>query len=75
MNTSMSKIPEIAMNRDSSVGIATGYQLDDRGVEVRVLLGQEFSLLHVFQTGYGTYSVSYKMNTGGSFPGSKAAGA
>jgi hypothetical protein len=29
-------------SRDSAVGIATGYGLDDRGVGVRVLLGQDF---------------------------------
>jgi hypothetical protein len=39
--------------RDSVVGIATGYGLHDRGVGVRVLVGQEFSLLEVFQTGCG----------------------
>jgi hypothetical protein len=27
------------MSRDSVVGIATGYRLDDRGVEVRVSVG------------------------------------
>jgi hypothetical protein len=27
------------VSRDSSVGIATGYWLDDRGVGVRVLVG------------------------------------
>jgi hypothetical protein len=61
--------------RDSSVGIATGYGLDDRGVGVRVLVGQEFSLLHVVQTGSGARPVSYQMGTGGSFPEGKAAGA
>jgi hypothetical protein len=30
-------------SRDSSVGIATGYVLDDRGVAVRVPVGQESS--------------------------------
>jgi hypothetical protein len=29
----------LAWNRDSSVGIATGYGLDDRGVGVRVPVG------------------------------------
>jgi hypothetical protein len=29
----------VVRSRDSSVGIATGYWLDDRGVGVRVLLG------------------------------------
>jgi hypothetical protein len=45
---------------DSSVGIATGY-------------GQEFSLLHVFQTGSGAHPASYSVSTGGAFPGGKAA--
>jgi hypothetical protein len=52
---------------DSVVGIATGYELDDQGVDVRVPVKQEFSLLH------GVHSTSYPMDTGGSFPGGKAA--
>jgi hypothetical protein len=38
-------------SRDSSVGIAASYGLDDRGVGIRVLVGQEFSLLQIVQTG------------------------
>jgi hypothetical protein len=38
---------------DSVLGIATGYGLDDQGFGVRVPVGQEFSLLHVVQTGSG----------------------
>jgi hypothetical protein len=30
------------MSRDSVVGIATGYWVDDRGVGVRVTVGQDF---------------------------------
>jgi hypothetical protein len=57
-------------------GIATGYGLDDRGVVVRIAVGQEFSLLHVVQTGSGVHPTSnYPMCTRGSFPGGKAAGA
>jgi hypothetical protein len=52
--------------RDSVVGIATGYGLDGRGVGVRV---------HVVQTGSGVHPTSYPMDTGGSFPAGKAAGA
>jgi hypothetical protein len=37
--------------------------------------GQEFSLLHVIQTGSGVYPTTYPMGTGGSFPGGKAASA
>jgi hypothetical protein len=34
----------------------------------------EFSLLHNFQTGPGAHPASCAMDTGGYFPGSKAAG-
>jgi hypothetical protein len=37
--------------------------------------GQEFSLLHVVQTGSGVHPTSYPMGTGGSIPEGKAAGA
>jgi hypothetical protein len=61
--------------RDSAVGIATGYRLDDRGVGVRVLAGWRFSLLHVVQTGSGVHPTSYPMGIGGgSFPGVKQQG-
>jgi hypothetical protein len=61
-------------SRDSSVGIATGYGLQD-GVGVRVPVGQEFLLLHVVQTGSGVHPTSYTKGTGCSFLGGKAAGA
>jgi hypothetical protein len=51
---------------DSSVGTATGYGMDDRGVGVRV---PEGSLLHVVQTGSGVHPTSYSMGIGSSFPG------
>jgi hypothetical protein len=35
--------------------------------------GQEFSLLHVVQTGSGVHPTSYPIGTGGFFPGGKAA--
>jgi hypothetical protein len=60
---------------NSIVGIATGYGLEDWGVGVWVPVGQEFSLLHVLQTGYGAHPASYPMGTGGSFPRGKAVGA
>jgi hypothetical protein len=60
-------------SRDSSVGIATGYGLEDRGVRVQVPVGQEFSLLHVVQTGSGVHPTSYAMGTRGSFLRGKAA--
>jgi hypothetical protein len=34
----------------------------------------KFSLLHIVQTGSGVYTTSYKMGTGGSFPGVKRQG-
>jgi hypothetical protein len=59
---------------DSTVGIATGYGLDDQGVGVRVPVGQKSSFLHVVQTGSEVHQTSYPMGTGSSFPGGKAAG-
>jgi hypothetical protein len=41
------------VRRDSAFGVTTSYWLDDRGVGVRVPVGQEFSLLRVVQTGSG----------------------
>jgi hypothetical protein len=63
------------INLDSSVGIETSFGLDDWGVGVRVWYGQKVSLLHVVQTGSGAHPASYRMGTGDSFPGGKAAGA
>jgi hypothetical protein len=57
----------------SSVGISTGYALDDRGVGVKSPGCQEFSLPHVVQTGTRAHTTSYPMGTGGSFPGGTAA--
>jgi hypothetical protein len=63
-------------SRDSSVGIGLGDGLDDRGSRVRSPAGAgNFSLHHRVQNGSGTYPASYQMNTRGSFPGGKAAGA
>jgi hypothetical protein len=53
----------LLQSRDSSVGIATGYGLDDQVV----------GFLHVVQTGSGVHPGSYPMGTGSSFPGAKAA--
>jgi hypothetical protein len=61
-------------SRDSVVGIATGYGLDDRGVGVRVPVGSRIFFLYVVQTGSGVHPTSYPMGTGGSFPWDKAAG-
>jgi hypothetical protein len=51
------------------VGIATGYELDDRGVGVRVPVGSTIFTSHVVQTGSGVHPTSYPIDTGG-----KAAG-
>jgi hypothetical protein len=56
-------------SRDSLVGIATGYGLEDRGVGIRVPVVSRISLLHVVQTDSGAYPSSYSMGNGGSFPG------
>jgi hypothetical protein len=60
---------------DSVVGIATGYGLDDRGVEFKSRYGQEYSLLYVFETSSGAHPASYPMDMWGSFPWGKEAGA
>jgi hypothetical protein len=45
-----------------------------KGSEFKSRCGQEFSLLHVVQTGSGVHPSSYPIGTGGSFSGSKATG-
>jgi hypothetical protein len=63
------------MSRDSSVGIALGYGLDDRGSRVRFLAGAgNFSLHHRVQNVSGAHPASYPGGTTGSFPGGKTAG-
>jgi hypothetical protein len=62
--------------RDSSVGIALDYGLDDQGSRVRFPAGAgNFSLHHCVKNGSRAYPASYPMGTEGSFPGGKAAGA
>jgi hypothetical protein len=63
-------------SRGSVVGIATGYGLDDRRVGVRVPVGSIiFSSPCRPDWLWGPQPISYPMGNGGSFPGSKAAGA
>jgi hypothetical protein len=63
-------------SHDSSVGIALGYRLDDRGSRVRFPAGAgNFSLHHSVQNGSGSHPASYPMGVTGCFPGGKAAGA
>jgi hypothetical protein len=64
------------MSRDSSVGIALSYRLDDRGSRVRLSAGVgNFSLHYRVKNGSGAHPASYQMGTMGSIPGGKAAGA
>jgi hypothetical protein len=61
-------------SRDSSVGIALGYGLDDWSSRIRFPAGAEnFSLHHRVQNGSGAHPSSYPMGTRGSLPGGKAA--
>jgi hypothetical protein len=63
-------------SRDSSVGTALGYALDDQGSRVRFPAGAgNFALHHRVQNGSVAHPASYPMGTRGSFPGGKAAGA
>jgi hypothetical protein len=65
----------LGKSRDSSVGIALGYRLDDRGSRVRFPAGAgNFSLQHRIQNGCGANPASYPMGTRGSFPGVKRPG-
>jgi hypothetical protein len=62
-------------SRDSSVGIALGHGMDDRGSRVRFQTGAgNFSFHHRIQTGFGAHSASYLMATRGSFLGVKRPG-
>jgi hypothetical protein len=57
------------------VGIENGYELVDRIIGVQFPVGAgNFTFRHRVQTGSGAYPDSYPVSTGGSFPGSKAAG-
>jgi hypothetical protein len=59
-------------SRDSSVGTALGYGLDDRGSRVRFPEGAgNFSLHHRVQNGSGAHPTSYPMGSRGSFLGVK----
>jgi hypothetical protein len=63
-------------SRHSSVSMALGYGLDDRGSRFRFPAGAgNFSLHHRVQNGSGTHLASYRMSTRGSFLGGTAAGA
>jgi hypothetical protein len=72
-----SSVKSYSKSRDnSSVGIAMGYGLDDRGSRVRFPTGAgNFSLHYRVQNGSGAHPASYPMGTKDSFSGGKAAGA
>jgi hypothetical protein len=62
--------------RDSSLGIATDYGLDNRMIGIRIpTRAGNFSLRHRVQTGSEAHPASYPRDTRGSFPEGKAAGA
>jgi hypothetical protein len=62
-------------SRDSSVGVALGYGLGDRGSRVRFPAeAGNFSLHHRVQNGPEAHLASYVTGTGGSFPENKVAG-
>jgi hypothetical protein len=66
----------VGRSRDSVVGIATGYELDDQEVRVQVPIGSRiFSSPCCPDRRPGAHSASYPMGTRGSFPGGKVAGA
>jgi hypothetical protein len=65
----------ISKGRDSSVGIALGYGLYDRGSRVRFPVGAEdFPFHHRVQNGSGAHPASYPMGSRGSFPGGERPG-
>jgi hypothetical protein len=59
-------------SRGSEIGITTGWTTE--GSEFESRQGQEFSLLHVVQTGSEVHTASYPMGTGALFPGEKRLG-
>jgi hypothetical protein len=65
----------LCKSRDSSVGIAMGYGLDDRGSGIRFPAGAGNFSHHRVQNGSGAHPASYITDTRGAFPGGKAAGA
>jgi hypothetical protein len=72
MSGNFNKIFFRSESRDSSVGIALGYGLDDRGTGVRFPAGaRNFSLDHRVQNGPGAHPACYPMATRGSFLGVK----
>jgi hypothetical protein len=76
MGDDFGPLPMYIGSRDSLVGIALGYGLDDRGSGVRLPAGAgNFSLYYRVQNGSGAHPASYPIGNRGFFPGGKAAGA
>jgi hypothetical protein len=74
--TDMTNGGDIKKSRDSLVGIALVYGLDDWGSRVQFpARAGNFSLHYRVQNGSGAHRASYPMGTRGSFLGRKAAGA
>jgi hypothetical protein len=63
----------IPQNRDSIVGTATAYGLDDRGVGVRVSVGSRIFSSPSRPDRFWAHPAFYPMGTGSSFPGGKVA--
>jgi hypothetical protein len=63
------------MSRGSAIGIATVYELDNRGVGVRVSVGP-INLISLCRPDWlWAHPAPYPMGIGGSYPGGKAEGA
>jgi hypothetical protein len=74
-NFGIIKLPKLYESRDSSVGIALGYGMDDCGSRVRFPAGTgNLSFHHRVYNGSESHPASYPMDTRCSFPVGKAAG-
>jgi hypothetical protein len=71
LNTFYIKNRHKLWSRDISVGIASGYGLDDRGSISGT--ASDFSPLHRVQNGSGAHPAAYPMGTRGSCPGGRVA--
>jgi hypothetical protein len=68
-------VPIYKKSRNSSVGIATGYGLDNRMIGVRFpALAGKISLRNHVQTGSGNHTTSYPVGAGGFSLGVKGRG-
>jgi hypothetical protein len=65
----------ICLCNPCGAGVVTDYGLVGQGVRVRIPVEGSYFPLHIVQTGSGAHRASYPMDTGGSFPLGKAAGA